>query len=136
LAARSLKSLLSGLGRRPRPGEAGEDLACRFLEGRGYTILARNFRCRAGEVDIVARDGGATVFVEVKERSSSGHGAGHEAVTWSKRRRIVRAAVLYAASRGLTETPLRFDVVSVDRDAPGGEARIRHDRGAFDSDAL
>jgi putative endonuclease len=108
-------------------------MACRFLEGLGFTILARNFRCRAGEVDIVARDGEATVFVEVKERSSSGHGAGYEAVTRSKRRRIVRAAVLFAASRGLSEAPLRFDVVSIDRDA-SNEPRIRHDRGAFDSD--
>jgi putative endonuclease len=134
LAARSLRSLVAGLRPRPRPGEAGEDLACRFLQRLGFTILARNFRCRAGELDIVAREGVETVFVEVKERSSRSHGAGHEAVTRTKRRRIVRAAVLYAASRGLTESPLRFDVISIEHSAAEGRPTIRHDRGAFDSE--
>ncbi len=82
----------------------------------------------------MAREGVETVFVEVKERSSRSHGAGHEAVTLSKRRRIVRAAVLYAASRGLTESPLRFDVISIDHSAAEGTPTIRHDRGAFDSE--
>lgn len=123
MAARSLK-----------PGEAGESAACRYLEGLGFVILARNFRCRAGEVDIVAREGEVTVFVEVKERLTASHGEGYEAVTLSKRRRIVGAARLYAAASGLSETPLRFDVVSIGRSDPGGAALVRHDRGAFDSD--
>ena len=117
-----------------RPGERGESLACSYLEGLGFVVIARNFRCRAGEVDVVARDGESTVFVEVKERLTASHGEGHEAVTTTKRRRIVRAARLYAAANGLSETPLRFDVVSIARDGPGGSPRIRHDRGAFDAD--
>lgn len=95
-------------------------------------MLERNFRCRSGEIDIVARDGDVTVFVEVKDRTSAAHGAGYEAVTFGKRRRLVRAARLYAASRGISERPLRFDVISIDREGP--EPRVRHDRGAFDAD--
>jgi putative endonuclease len=126
-------SLLARLRRRLSPGAGGEGLACRHLESLGYAILARNFRCRSGEVDVVARAGDATVFVEVKERSGDSHGAGHEAVTLGKRRRITRAARLYAASRGLEETRLRFDVISIDWSA--GEPRLRHYEDAFgDSD--
>ena len=108
-------------------------MACEYLRGLGYQIVARNFRCRSGEVDIVARDGEATVFVEVKDRGSDSHGEGHEAVTFGKRRRIVRAAQLFAASRGLFDARLRFDVISIDRRA-GGSPQLRHDRGAFDVD--
>ena len=114
-----------------RRGEAGETAACRFLEEHGFAVVARNFRCRSGEVDVVARHGETTVFVEVKERHGDAHGQAHEAVTFGKRRRIVRAARLYAAARGLSETPLRFDVVSIDW--VDGRPRIRHEQGAFDA---
>lgn len=95
-------------------------------------IVARNFRCRAGEIDVIARDGEVTVFVEVKDRHGRSHGEGHESVTWGKRRRVVRAARLYAAAHGLSESPIRFDVISIERDPQGD--RLRHDRGAFDAD--
>lgn len=113
-------------------GTAGEDAACRHLESAGFRILARNFRCRSGEIDIVAGDGPTTVFVEVKDRASRSHGEGFEAVTLRKRQRIVRAARLYAASKGLSESPLRFDVISIDRSSE--PPKLRHDRGAFDAD--
>jgi putative endonuclease len=134
VAAKALNDLLQRLraaGR--RPGEAGETLACRHLESAGLVVVARNFRCRSGEVDVVARDGDTTVFVEVKERSGSTHGEACDAVTPGKRRRIVRAARIYAAARGLSESPLRFDVVSIDW-AADGRPRIRHDAAAFDAD--
>jgi putative endonuclease len=120
------------LTRGPAAGIPGEDLACRHLRAQGFSILTRNFRCRAGEIDVVARDGACTVFVEVKHRRGASHGEGHESVTAGKRRRLVRAARLYAARFGLSESPLRFDVVSID-EGPGG-VRVRHDRGAFDAD--
>jgi putative endonuclease len=113
-------------------GAAGEELACRYLRSRGFTIVERNFRCRSGEVDIVAREGETTVFVEVKDRAGTSHGQGYDAVTFGKRRRLIRAARLFAASRGLSDGRLRFDVVSIDRS--DGTARIRHDRDAFDSE--
>jgi putative endonuclease len=113
------------------PGAAGESLACRYLQARGFAVVARNFRCRSGEVDVVARQGDTTVFVEVKERRGRSHGQAYEAVTFGKRRRIIRAARLFAAARGLSDTPLRFDVVSIDW--VDGEPHIRHEPGAFDA---
>lgn len=83
-----------------------------------------------GELDLVARDGETTVFVEVKERHASTHGTAVEAVTAAKRRRTVRAAQLYAASHGLSEKPLRFDVVAIDWPETG-EPTLRHEAGAF-----
>jgi putative endonuclease len=134
VAPKALSGLLQRLrAAGPRPGEAGESLACRHLESRGFVVVARNFRCRSGEVDVVARDGETTVFVEVKERTGVSHGGACEAVTFGKRRRIVRAARIYAASRGLSEAPLRFDVVSIDW-TDEGRPRIRHDAAAFDAD--
>ena len=133
MASKALSGLLARW--RGRPGESGESLACDYLEGRGIAVLCRNFRCRSGEVDIVARERDETiVFVEVKERRTQSHGEGHEAVTFGKRRRVVRAARLYAAAHGLSERPLRFDVVSIAWSE--GRPEIRHDRGAFDVDGL
>lgn len=131
MAAKALTGLLDRI-RGPRAGAEGEDLACRHLRSKGYAILARNFRCRSGEVDVVARDGAVTVFVEVKHRRGGAHGAGYESVTFGKRHRIVRAARLFACARGLSEAPLRFDVVSIDE--VDGRPQIRHDVGAFDVD--
>ena len=124
MAARSLTSATRG--------QEGEDLACRHLEAQGFRILARNWLCRAGELDIVARDGSVTVFVEVKDRGDVSHGEGFEAVTAHKRQRVVLAARLYAAKHGLEGRAVRFDVVSIDRS--GGAQRIRHDRDAFGSE--
>jgi putative endonuclease len=125
-----MRLALSNLLRGPHRGRPGEDLACRHLAESGFTVLQRNYRCRSGEVDVVARDGEITVFVEVKERRGASHGHGYESVTFGKRRRLIRAARLFAAAHGLDERPLRFDVISIDWDAEG--PHLRHDRGAFD----
>lgn len=112
-----------------RAGRSGEDLACDHLRRRGFVILARNYRCRGGELDLVARDGDVVVFVEVKERRGSSHGTAVEAVTDRKRRHVVRAARAYATLHGLSEAAVRFDVVSIDWGPEG--PRVRHDAGAF-----
>ena len=113
-------------------GDEGEEAACRLLRAKGLTVLERNFRCRGGEIDVVAEEAGTTVFVEVKRRSSLRHGWGFEAVDAAKRRRIVHAATVWAARHGRLERPTRFDVVSIDQVADG-QLRIRHDRSAFDA---
>src|ERR1700694_2842008 len=94
-------------------GKTGEDLACRELERRGYVIIARRSRCPSGELDIVARDGRTLVFVEVKARDSHAFGDAAEAVTWWKQRRIVRLASEYVMRHHLSDSPCRFDVVSI-----------------------
>ena len=113
----------------PQRGKPGEDLACEHLVRRGLRILARNYRCRAGEIDVVADDRGTVVFVEVKERGGNSHGTAVEAVTPEKRRRILRAARAFAAQHGRTDASYRFDVVSIDWGPDG--PRVRHDAGAF-----
>jgi len=99
-------------------GKAGEDLACRELRRRGCAILARRFRTRLGEIDIVARDGETIVFVEVKARAGNAWGGPAEAVTPAKQRRLVRMAVDYLARARDHERPCRFDVVAI---TMGGE---------------
>src|SRR5216117_2826704 len=92
-------------------GKTGEDLACRELERRGYAIIARRYRQRGGELDIIARDGRTLVFVEVKARDGRKFGGGAEAVTAMKQRRIARLAMDYIARHRLYDSPCRFDVV-------------------------
>jgi len=94
-------------------GKIGEDLACEELERRGYEILARRYRRRGGEIDIIARDGRTLVFVEVKSRDGRAFGDGGEAVTLRKQRTIAALALDYMARHGAHECPCRFDVVSV-----------------------
>lgn len=109
-------------------GGGGEDEAARLLRRRGYRILARNYRCRHGEIDIVAFEDGEYVFVEVKTRLTDGKGSGAEAVTVAKQRKVARVAQQYLAERGLEDRPCRFDVVAV---SPGGEGADEVVRGAF-----
>lgn len=94
-------------------GKYGEDLACRELEGRGYAIIARRYRRRGGELDIIARDGDTTVFIEVKARDSRDFGDAAEAVTRLKRRRMKHLALDYLMRNGLLDSRCRFDVVSI-----------------------
>ena len=98
-------------------GKIGEDLACRELERRGYAIVARRYRRRGGELDIVARDGATVVFVEVKTRDDRLFGGGAEAVTRLKRRRITQVALEYLMRHRLSGCPCRFDVVSIQLEA-------------------
>ena len=113
-------------------GRIGEDLACCELERRGYAVLARRYRRRYGELDIVARDGRTVVFVEVKAREGLEFGAGSEAVTALKRRRMAAVALDYLARHRLNDAPCRFDVVSID--LAGGKPAIEVYRGAFSID--
>jgi len=111
-------------------GILGENIACAELEQRGYAILERRYRTRYGEIDIVARDGDCTVFVEVKTRDGSDFGDGAEAVTPWKQRRIAKMAVDFLARHRLHDRPCRFDVVAVD--VSGGTTRVDIYTHAFD----
>ena len=95
-------------------GKWGEERAVRELERRGYAILARRYRTRHGEIDIVADDGGTIVFVEVKARETGECGSAAEAVTVRKQRRLASMAVDYLARNHVTDKPCRFDVVAID----------------------
>lgn len=110
-------------------GQWGEDVATAHLSALGMQVLDRRWRTRGGEIDLVARDGRALVFVEVKTRSGTGFGVPVEAVTPGKQRRLRRLALAWLAEHGQHAEDVRFDVVGVLR-GPGGVG-IDHVRGAF-----
>ena len=109
-----------------RRGEPAESLAAAFLEREGLRILERNYRCRMGEIDLVAQSGDTTVFVEVRARSSEAFGGAAGSITAAKRRRLVAAARHYLA-RQRSERACRFDVVLI----RGAEQRVEWLPGAF-----
>ena len=113
-------------------GAFGEDAACRYLKRRGYKIEGRNYACRFGEVDIIARDRKHIVFVEVKLRKNAGHGTAAEFVTPAKQRRVIMAAQFWLAQHPVELQP-RFDVIEVY--APEGletrKPEINHLEDAF-----
>ena len=115
---------------RQQLGESGEEIACRELGARGYAIVARRYRTRYGEIDIVARDGDFVVFVEVKLRTTGEFGGAAESVTPWKQRRVIAMAVDYLSRNGLTDRPCRFDVVAVDM-TETGEPQISVIESAF-----
>lgn len=98
-------------------GKFAENRAEKLLKDAGLTILCRNYRCRQGEIDLIAQDGDALVFVEVRSRSRQDYGSAAESITPAKQRRIVAAARHYLAT--LPRMPIcRFDAVTLDA---GGE---------------
>lgn len=115
--------------RRQSLGRYGEDIACRYLCAHGMSVLARNWRCDVGEIDIVARDGDELVICEVKTRSSSKFGGPEEAVTRAKLTRLHRLAAAWLSSRGegalWRPSAIRIDVVAVTR-PQRGPALIDH----------
>lgn len=110
-------------------GRAGEAAAAFHLESGGMTIVARNYRCRIGEIDLVALDGNVLVIVEVKTRAGMGFGRPSEAVTPAKQGRLRRLASAYLAERRPPQRDVRFDVVEVV--GRPGSFRIEHLRDAF-----
>ena len=111
-------------------GLAGERAAEEALEAAGLTVVARRFRCRMGEIDLVAWEGAVLVFVEVKRRASVSHGTPAESVDARKRARLARAAAVWLGRYDQEPPPCRFDVVEV-RDGPGGGLLSHHVRDAF-----
>jgi putative endonuclease len=114
-----------------RLGNEGERATADYLTARGYHVLERNFRCRGGEVDLIALDGATLVFVEVKVRRSLARGAPIEAVTALKASRVRKAASVYLAYSGRVFHRIRFDVVCVMKSAKNTD--ITHLKAAFAS---
>ena len=97
-------------------GRKGEDLACAFLEQNGYRVIERNFRCKMGEIDIVATDGEYICFTEVKARTRTDYGMPRDAVDRRKQQRIARAAILYLIGKEWQNRLTRFDIAEVSPD--------------------
>ncbi|CAM3009767.1 YraN family protein [Skermania piniformis] len=121
---------VGGMAHNQNLGAHGEDLAAEFLTAAGMQILARNWRCRYGELDLVATDGDTTVFVEVKTRAGFGFGSPAEAVTQDKRRRVRRLAAIWLDEWAGPWTEVRFDVVSVQLADPTAP-ELEHYPGVF-----
>lgn len=116
---------------RKRLGDAGERLAAAWLEEHGYRVVARNWRCPYGELDLVAEREGELVFVEVKTRRGVRLGAPEEAITAAKRRHLVASVAAYldatgAGVAGAAERPYRIDVIAVDLAPSGRLLGLRH----------
>lgn len=108
-----------------RTGTRYEQAAGFFLEQIGYEVLEYNYRCRFGEIDIIAKDGACLVFCEVKYRSGRGKGSPLEAVDYRKQQTIFRCASHYLAGQGFGDIPCRFDVIGIEGTA------ITHIENAF-----
>ena len=111
-------------------GILAEDRAAGFLRASGYKILQRNYRCKLGEIDIIAKDKDTFCFVEVKCRLSDRFGKGLEAVAVKKQGQISKAALNFLKENNLLDKSARFDVVSLDADGP--EEKITLIKNAFE----
>jgi len=107
-------------------GRMAEDTAMRLLESAGLRVMARNFRCKLGEIDLIAESGtGMLVFVEVKLRSHPNFGGALAALSAAQRRRLVRAAQAFMASRaGLAGRPCRFDLIALQDPSDGNRGAV------------
>src|SRR4051812_44226087 len=113
-----------------RLGAAGEDAALQQYRDRGFDVLARNWRCPLGELDLVLVRGGLVVFCEGKTRRGDGFGGGHEAVTWRKQGKLRRLGEAFLLAHRLVPAAVRFDVASV-RARPGRAPEVHVFEDAF-----
>jgi putative endonuclease len=111
-------------------GHEGEQLAERFLKRKGYKLVERNYRCPAGEIDLITLDGRVIVFVEVKTRSGYGFGTPSEAVAPWKQKKMIRTAMFFLHQKRLHNRAARFDVVGISWS--GREPVFEHIENAFE----
>lgn len=111
-------------------GREGERIAEQYLEKKGYKLIERNYRCRGGELDLIALDRRVVVFVEVKTRTGPGYGSPVEAVAFHKQQRMIRAAQVFLSEKKLHQRDARFDVVGISWLA--GEPVVEHIENAFE----
>ncbi len=106
---------------RQEKGDRGEKLACSALKKKGYHILDKNYRCRYGEIDIVARHKDFLVFIEVRSKTGSSFGSPEESITGRKKQRLISTALDYLSNHDKPDENWRFDFVSVRFDAATGK---------------
>lgn len=111
-------------------GQWGEDTAAAYLEDKGYASVDRNWRCMAGEMDLIMRDGEAWVFVEVKARRSGAFGLPQEAVTADKQQRLLDIALTYLSENELHDVDWRVDVIAIATSTDGGQPEVTHFQNA------
>jgi len=112
-------------------GSRGEELAAAFLERNGFALVERNFRCKGGEIDIIAKDGSTMVFIEVKSRKTLTYGVPQLAVTPFKQRQISKAALTWLARNHKHDSHARFDVIAILLENDYSH-QIEHIKNAFD----
>jgi putative endonuclease len=117
-------------GEKQKLGQIGEDLAVKLLIGKGYEILERNYRYGHGEIDIIAKEGGELVFVEVKTRNNLEYGEPEYAVTKKKQKQIKKIAELYLYEKEIEEIDCRIDVIAILMEK-GKDPVINHIINAF-----
>ncbi|HHY83448.1 MAG TPA: YraN family protein [Clostridiales bacterium] len=115
---------------RQKLGKWGEEQGSRYLESLGYHILCRNYRCRIGEVDIIAAKEGQLVFIEVKTRRTASYGSPSEAVNYRKRAKYEKAALYFIKETGQKDVSCRFDIIEV-MVHPDGTCTINHIVNAY-----
>ena len=95
-------------------GQYTEELACQYLENKGFKLIEKNFNCRLGEIDLIMKDNDSLVFVEVRYRRSNNFGSGAESVTANKQSKLIKTASLYLQQHDTyNKYPARFDIVSI-----------------------
>jgi putative endonuclease len=112
---------------RKEVGKRGEDLALRFLKKEGYHVFERNYVCKMGEVDIIAREKDTLAFIEVKTRTSTAFGPPQLAVNQAKQRQMTKVALHFLSEKGLKDVKARFDVVAIVLRPEGEEIELIRD---------
>jgi putative endonuclease len=114
------------MNRRQRFGARAEAVAVAYLERRGYRLLERNYRCRAGEVDAILVDGETLVFLEVRARRGNLAGTPEESVTPTKAKRLAQVAQTYLEGHGQADALWRVDLIALEVTRDGSMSRLRH----------
>lgn len=102
-------------------GNLGEEAAVKAIKKQGYKVIERNYRTKMGEIDIIARDGEYTCFIEVRLRKNNDFGSPADTIDINKQRKIIRTAQYYAVTKKIYDTSMRFDAVLINADAKGGK---------------
>ncbi len=112
-------------------GALGEDISENYLKNLGYKILHRNFKCKCGEIDLIAENKGYISFIEVKTRYGTNFGMPAESVIYSKQRRIYKAAQVYILMKNITNSNFRFDVMEVILNSDNNDFLVNYIEDAF-----